>query len=293
MNQNGERFMNEDVNTQSKSCSKELQPHGIAWTVYDSNWTQDVKKQVDGNLAGGLFYGQMWQPWGNGWNVEIEKASQAQHIKDGKVVVADTLDELGIKAVVVNPEDQSLLKECITLAGTITNTYGRATALNNSIDTFLTSTKNDVADEKAPSVYLAGNSSVLSTAGSHMYQDTLLTNAGGKNVASELTDTYWANVSYEQILTWNPEYIIIAADASYSVDDVLNDANLANCTAIKNKNVVKLPNDTEAWDSPVPGSFLGSIYIAHILHPDKITKDFYESCVTEFYKNFYGFTPSK
>lgn len=68
-----------------------------------------------------------------------------------------------------------------------------------------------------------------------MYQDTLLTNAGGKNVASELTDTYWANVSYEQILTWNPEYIIIAADASYSVDDVLNDANLANCTAIKNK----------------------------------------------------------
>lgn len=62
----------------------------------------------------------------------------------------------------------------------ITNTYGRSTALNNSIDTFLTSTKNEVADEKAPSVYLAGNSSVLSTAGSHMYQDTLLTNAGGK-----------------------------------------------------------------------------------------------------------------
>ena len=56
-----------------------------------------MKKQVDGNLAGGLFYGQMWQPWGNGWNVEIEKASQAQHIKDGKVVVADTLDELAQK----------------------------------------------------------------------------------------------------------------------------------------------------------------------------------------------------
>lgn len=47
--------------------------------------------------AGSLFYGQMWQPWGNGWNVEIEKASQAQHIKDGKVVVADTLDELAQK----------------------------------------------------------------------------------------------------------------------------------------------------------------------------------------------------
>lgn len=54
-----------------------------------------------------------------------------------------------------------------------------------------------------------------------MYQNTLLTNAGGKNAASELTDTYWANVSYEQLLAWNPDYIIIAADATYSIDDVL------------------------------------------------------------------------
>ena len=44
---------------------------------------------------------------------------------------ADTLESLGIKAVVVNPEDQSLLEECITLVGKITNNVGRAEALNN------------------------------------------------------------------------------------------------------------------------------------------------------------------
>lgn len=206
---------------------------------------------------------------------------------------ADKLEELGIKAVVVNPEDQSLLKDCITLAGKITNTAGRAEALNDSIDTFLANTKAAVSGENAPLVYLAGNSSVLSTAGSKMYQDTLLTNAGGKNAASELTDTYWANVSYEQILAWNPDYIVIAADATYSVDDILNDANLAECNAVKNKHVVKLPNTIEAWDSPVPGSFLGSIYIASVLHPDKVTSDYFESCVENFYQNFYGFTPAK
>ena len=108
---------------------------------------------------------------------------------------ADTLESLGIKAVVVNPEDQSLLEECITLVGKITNNVGRAEALNNSIKTFLADNKTNVSGENTPSVYLAGNSSVLSTAGSKMYQNTLLTNAGGKNVASELTDTYWANVS--------------------------------------------------------------------------------------------------
>ncbi len=90
----GERFKNEDVNTQSKSCSKELQPHGIAWTVYDADWVDQVKAQVDANLAGGLFYGQMWQPWGAGFNKDVEIATQAQHIKDGKVVKADTIAEL-------------------------------------------------------------------------------------------------------------------------------------------------------------------------------------------------------
>lgn len=206
---------------------------------------------------------------------------------------AETLEGLGIKAVVVNPEDQSLLKECIELVGKITNTSGRSEALNNSIDTFLADNKSKLAGENTPLVYLAGNSSVLSTAGSKMYQDTLLTNAGGKNAASELTDTYWANVSYEQILAWNPDYIIIAADATYSIDDVLNDANLADCNAVKNKQVVKLPDNIEAWDSPVPASFLGSIYIASVLHPEKVTKDFYEECVTKFYESFYGFTPAK
>ncbi|MCT8987602.1 FAD-dependent oxidoreductase [Shewanella phaeophyticola] len=97
VNTNGKRFKNEDVNTQSKSCTKELQPDGVAWIVYDKDWADQVKAQVDGNLAGGLFYGQMWQPWGKGWNKEIEQMTQEAHIKDGKVVVANSVAELAQK----------------------------------------------------------------------------------------------------------------------------------------------------------------------------------------------------
>ena len=93
----GKRFKNEDVNTQSKSCTKEFQPHGIAWTVYDRDGLMQVKHQVDSNQGGGLFFGQMWQPWGKGWNYEVEKMTQEEHIKDGKVVVADTIEELAEK----------------------------------------------------------------------------------------------------------------------------------------------------------------------------------------------------
>lgn len=97
INANGQRFKNEDVNTQSKSCTKELEKDGIAFTIYDRNWADQVKWQVDNNLAGGLFYGQMWQPWGKGWNKEVELMTQEAHIKDGKVLVADTLEELAEK----------------------------------------------------------------------------------------------------------------------------------------------------------------------------------------------------
>ena len=205
---------------------------------------------------------------------------------------ADTLEELGIKAIVVNPENADLLRECITLVGTVTNNVDRANALNQTIDSSLADVRDMVSSQDTPSVYLAGNSSFLSTAGAQMYQDTLLTNAGGRNVASELADTYWANVSYEQVLAWNPDYIVIAADAEYSVEDVLADENLASCAAVRNGNVVKLPSNIEAWDSPVPGSYLGSIFLASVLHPEKVSQDYYTSCVSSFYETFYGFTPA-
>ncbi|MCD8493142.1 MAG: FAD-binding protein [Geovibrio sp.] len=97
VNAEGRRFKNEDVNTQSKSCTKELEPEGIAWTIYDRDGLTEVKKQVDANLGGGLFYGQMWQPWGKGFNLEVEKMTQEAHIKDGKVLVANTIEELARK----------------------------------------------------------------------------------------------------------------------------------------------------------------------------------------------------
>ena len=85
---------------------------------------------------------------------------------------------------------------------------------------------------------------------------------GGANVAAELTDTYWAEVSYEQILEWNPQVIIIVPEASYTKEDVLADAQLAEVDAVKNKQVYEMPSAFEAWDSPVPSAMLGSLWMA-------------------------------
>lgn len=201
---------------------------------------------------------------------------------------AQSLTDLGITVLLVNPESQDLLTEMINTIATATNTNSEAAKLLAYIDSqkdMLTSVLSGVEPE---SVYLAGNSSFLSTAGPSMYQSSIIELAGGKNAADSITDTYWAEISYEQLLAWDPSYIIIASDAEYTVDDVLNDPNLAECTAVKNSHVYAIPGDMEALDSPVPAGILASVWLAGILHPDQVSADTYTTEMTNYYETFYG-----
>ena len=201
------------------------------------------------------------------------------------------MEELGLTVIAVNPEDQTKLFETIDMISTAADVVEKGQELEYWISDALESLKKSLDGVETSSVYLAGNSALLQTAGPEMYQSTLIENAGGVNAASDITDTYWADTSYEQILSWNPDYIVLAADADYDVDSVLNDSALADCTAVKEGHIAQIPSDIEALDSPVPASFLGSYYVASILHPDVVTEDDFKTTEKNFYETFYGFTP--
>lgn len=198
------------------------------------------------------------------------------------------MEELGLTIIAVNPEDQTKLFETIDMISTAADVVEKGQELEYWISDALESLKKSLDGVETPSVYLAGNSALLQTAGPEMYQSTLIENAGGVNAASDITDTYWADTSYEQILSWNPDYIVLAADADYDVDSVLNDSALADCTAVKEGHIAQIPSDIEALDSPVPASFLGSYYVASILHPDVVTEDDFKTTEKNFYETFYA-----
>ena len=204
-----------------------------------------------------------------------------------------TLEELGLTVLLVNPETQELLDEAVELVSTATGSTAQAQALADFSATQQAWLEETLADAEAPSVYLAGNSSMLSTAGSAMYQNDMIAAAGGANVAAEITDTYWVDVDYEQLLAWNPDYIILASDASYTCEDVLADPNLADCTAVVNGNVYQMPNRAEAWDSPVPSGILGSVWLAGVLHADLCDQATTDSIIEEYYETFFGFAYSE
>ena len=200
---------------------------------------------------------------------------------------ANTLESLGIDVLLVNPEDQSLLTEMIELIATVTNTKARAQellAFTAEQESFLSDI---LSGEEQPKVYLAGNSSLLSTAGNAMYQSNMIKLAGGTN------DDYWSEISYEQLLAWDPDYIILASDATYTVSDVLADQNLALCKAVQNGNVYQIPNKAEAWDSPVPSGILGALWLTSILHPEVVSDTELAELIDEYYETFYDFKYSQ
>ena len=40
------------------------------------------------------------------------------------------------------------------------------------------------------------------------------------------------------------------------------------------------------------GSFLGSVYLGSVLHPEQVSEQFYHDCADAFYTTYYGFTPA-
>lgn len=204
---------------------------------------------------------------------------------------AAALEELGFDVIVVNPESQALLEESIAMLGAATGSSDRAQHMLSFIAECTTALAKAIDGADKPTVYLGGNSSFLNTAGPSMYQHSLIENAGAVNVAAEITDTYWVEISYEQLLAWKPEYIVMAADADYPADSVLGNPLLSELITVGSEQVLQIPGFIESWDSPVPGSFLGSLFLASKLHPDLYSHEDYTAAVTGFYETFYGFTP--
>ena len=204
------------------------------------------------------------------------------------------LEDLGVTVIGVNPENQILLEEMINLIGKITGTEDKAKELLQYYEEREKELKaiHSGVEEK-PRVYLAGNSNLLSTATKNMYQNDLIESAGAINVAGHIDDTYWATISYEQLIQYNPDYIIIVPEAKYSIDTVLNDKNISQVTAILKGNVYQMPKNFEAWDSPVPSGILGKIWLTSILYQENYPYAKFVDEVTNFYGKFYGFEVDK
>ena len=214
---------------------------------------------------------------------------------------ASALAEMGIPALLVNPESHEQILEMFNLIGTVANVPESTEALVS----YYTDKLNEVsalvetmAEEDKPVVFIGSTSAYLRTAPSEMYQASLITAAGGINAAADIEGSSWVDISYEQLLAMNPDIIVVPTNSmangapDYTVEDLLADPQLSEITAVKNGAVYQMTTGFEAWDSPAPSGILGTLWMLKTLHSDIYSAEQFAADVTEFYETFYGFTPA-
>ncbi|MDL2234578.1 ABC transporter substrate-binding protein [Christensenellaceae bacterium OttesenSCG-928-L17] len=201
---------------------------------------------------------------------------------------AAIIEELSIPVLLVNPEGHAALVEMIALIGQATGANDTAAKLiayyNDELKAVAGLTAGIV---EKPNVLLCGNSAYLETAPKDMYQASLIDAAGGVNAAAEIEGDNWVGVSYEQFIAMNPDVIVVPGEASYTVEDILGDAQLRDITAVREKAVYQMPKGFEAWDSPVPSCTLGIRWMLYALHENLYPLEELQTCAAEFYREFY------
>ncbi len=93
-------------------------------------------------------------------------------------------------------------------------------------------------------------------------------------------------VDMEQILVWNPEYLIFDQNSVYA--QVKDSAQWQQLDAVKNGTYYETPYGPYGWLSSPPAvqRYLGILWLGELLYPNYVEYDLQEE-VTEYYKLFY------
>ncbi|MGI5945914.1 MAG: ABC transporter substrate-binding protein [Lachnospiraceae bacterium] len=233
---------------------------------------------------------------GSGKGINVEETAA---LEPDVVIIPKRLEEsaavfetLEIPVVIVNPETQDEFEDCVALLAEITGTEVTGEELLNYYHEKMEFASQLTKDAEKPSVYLASGSDYLSTCTSKMYQNDLISMAGGISVSAELEDSYWAAISAEQLTAWNPDYIFAVSYAEYGLDSFTENEALAEVEAVKQEQVFTFPSKIEAWDYPTPSSVLGVLWLTNALHPDLYSEEEYKEEATEFYQKFFDISVS-
>lgn len=200
--------------------------------------------------------------------------------------------EIGVPCIALDVEKFDSIKDALTLVGKAIGQDERAKELVQFFDDKIAETSAIAAQAtEKPTVLMLSGSSKTAVSTDAMLQNLMIETAGGVNVTAGFqSDELWTDVNIEQIIAWNPEVIYIPAYADYTVEDILNDPQWANISAVKNKKVYQFPSKLEPWDYPVAASSLGLCWVCYNLHPELYSFEDLMDDVNEYYQFVYGQT---
>ena len=201
----------------------------------------------------------------------------------------DAAGELGLTVIRFEGESPERLKDAMTLIGAVLGPDAayRAELFNAYYDDTLAEILAQTEAIEPRARVLFSGTEPLRVASGEMYQTAMVEAAGGEPVTADLSG-YWNDVNLEQVAIWNPEVIFYPPYGGANREAFTESEEWAIIPAVQAGRVYGLPKLAAPWDTPVPDSILGILWIAETLYPDQVTLD----CTAEvhaFYNLFYDY----
>ena len=231
--------------------------------------------------------------------------SEALAAVDPDVYICRTTDKedielcsrLGIPSIAITAELPEEVFEAYELLGKVLGCEERAKEVTDYLKTELKdidALAKTIPEEDKVTALCMG--SLLSRVASEdMLQTMLLKRVGAITVVDGIKseqERYWADCGVEKIFELDPDFIFVTSSAAldYSMDVFYEDSAWAAMTAVKNKNVYKMPSQLDSWDMPGPGFILAMYYMMHQIYPDVCTTEMLQNEVDDYYEFFFGRT---
>lgn len=147
--------------------------------------------------------------------------------------------------------------------------------------------------EKVNLLYITGNEGHNVIAQGSYHSEVIDLFSNNLAVVDEPSSKGTGNeVDMEQILNWNPDYIIFDPSSIYS--DIANDETWQNVKAIQDGHYYEAPQGPYNWMGFPPSvqRYLGMMWMAKLLYPDQTDYDLYEK-TAEYFELFYHCSLSK
>lgn len=183
------------------------------------------------------------------------------------------LEQAGLTVVTIESLNLPQVLENIQLVGQVTGASDAANNLTADMQKRIDSITTKVSrlpDEQKPAVYFEIWPDPLTTGGSKSFVNSLITMAGGKNIAGDVEQD-WVNLNPEMVLARDPKVAILCHHGSslQTVEQFKSRKGWEQVSAIKN-NRIGLVSDENTVVRTGPRVVEGFEYMARLIHPDLI-----------------------
>jgi iron complex transport system substrate-binding protein len=183
--------------------------------------------------------------------------------------IIPTLQQDGIQVYAVQVNDFDGVTKLMQDLGALTGKSARAKEIIDYTAGKLAAIQQKtsmIADAQKPKGMFVWGPSTLDIAGGVSTGNAILAASGSQNVSASISEEHVV-AKMEQVVTWNPDVIVIWYTDKLKVDDYLKDAGWGSISAVSKKQVYMLPNGfyTDLWTPKYQYAILAT---AKWMYPD-------------------------